>query len=107
MAHELLLLAGLHDDGNPGDEVGGLLAHLGRLVVQPPEDGAADLGQVRLHPLAQAVHDCAESVQHHHVLGGLFLRKKNKTVYNLCLYDTQLGQRGGTGKEREGTSRRP
>jgi hypothetical protein len=37
----------------------------------------------------------------------LFLRKKNKTVYNLCLYDTQLGQRGGTGKEREGTSRRP
>ena len=78
MSHELLLLAGLHDDGNPGDEVGGLLAHLGRLVVETPEDGAADLGQVRLHTLPQAVHNGAETVEHHHILSGLLLIKEDE-----------------------------
>ncbi len=48
MAEELLLLAGLHDGRDASDEVGGLLADLGSLVVQPPLDRAADLAQVGL-----------------------------------------------------------
>ena len=62
MPHELLLLAGFHDDCDSGDEIGGLLPHLGGLVVEPPEDGSADLRQVRLHPLTQTVDNCSESV---------------------------------------------
>ena len=83
MTHELLLLAGLHDDGNPGNEVGGLLAHLGRLVVETPENRTADLGQVGLHPLTQAVHNGAKTVQHHHVLCGLFLCNKKQNRFRL------------------------
>ena len=74
MSHELLLLARLHDDRNPGDKVGSLLAHLGGLVVQPPQDCTADLRQVGLHSLAQAVHDGSEAIQHDHVFCGLFLK---------------------------------
>lgn len=65
MAHELLLVAGLHDDGDACDEVSGLLPHLGALVVEAPLDGPADLRQVRLHALAQAVHHRAKAVEHH------------------------------------------
>ena len=43
MAHQLLLLTGLHDAGDLGDEVSRLLTHFGRLVVHAPQDGAANL----------------------------------------------------------------
>ena len=75
----------LHDDGDLGDEVAGLLAHLGRLVVEAPEDGAADLGQVRLHPLAQRVDHGAEAVEHDRVLGGLLLEGVEDAVDELLL----------------------
>ena len=47
VAHELLLPAGLHDDSDASNEVSGLLAHLGTLVVEPPLDGTTDLGERR------------------------------------------------------------
>ena len=44
------LTAVIHDSCNAGNEIGCLLANFGRLVVESPEDGAADLGEVGLHP---------------------------------------------------------
>ena len=85
VAHELLLLARLHDGGDAADEVGHLLAHLGRFVVQTPQDGAADLRQVRLDALAQRVDDGAEAVEHHHVFGGLLLEGVQDAVDELLL----------------------
>jgi len=43
MAHQLLLLAGQHDHRDAGDEIGRLLAHFRRLVVEAPEHGTANL----------------------------------------------------------------
>ena len=63
------LLTRLHDDGDARDQVGRLLAHLRALVVQPPEDRAADLRQVGLDALAERVHHGAEAAQHDDVLG--------------------------------------
>ena len=62
------LLTGLHDHSRTGDQVSGLLADLGRLVVQTPQHRTADLWKVGLHPLPEGVHNGAEAVQHHRVL---------------------------------------
>jgi hypothetical protein len=43
MPQQLLLVAGLHDRRNAGDEVCCLLADLGTLVVEAPLDGATYL----------------------------------------------------------------
>eukprot|EP00962_Isochrysis_galbana_P056214 scaffold28112_cov112-Isochrysis_galbana.AAC.2 len=86
VAHELLLVARAHHHGDPRDEIGGLLPHLGRLVVEPPLDGAADLRQVRLGALAQRADDGAEAVEHHgRVLGGLLLEGVQNAVDQLLL----------------------
>ena len=45
VTHKRLLPAGLHDDSDASDEVSGLLAHLGTLVVETPLDGTTDLGE--------------------------------------------------------------
>ena len=62
------LSTGVHDTADPGDQVGRLLADFRCLVVQPPEDGAADLRQVGLHAGPQRVHHHAEPIQHDGVL---------------------------------------
>lgn len=43
-AHQSVFAALLHDHGDAGDEVGGLLSHGCGFVVESPEDGADDLG---------------------------------------------------------------
>ena len=55
----------LHDNCNAGDEISGLLSQLGILVVQPPLDDTAELGQVGFSSHLQAIDDCAKAVQHH------------------------------------------
>ena len=97
MRHELLLLRGLHDHGDLGYQVGRLLPHLGRLVVQAPQDGAANLRQVGLHPLAQRVDHRAEAVEHDRVVTGLLLEGVQDAVDELLLeagVDVGRGQRG-------------
>jgi hypothetical protein len=61
VAQELLLAAGLHDDGNAANQLPRLLAHLGRAVIEAPLDGAADLREIRLRPHAQRSDDGAEA----------------------------------------------
>eukprot|EP00053_Salpingoeca_punica_P017422 m.167819 g.167819 ORF g.167819 m.167819 type:complete len:1096 (+) comp17202_c1_seq2:150-3437(+) len=73
VVEELLLLALHHDDGDAGDEVGGLLADLGVLVVEAPEDGAADLREVGLGPRVEGVDDSAKAVEHSRVVARLLL----------------------------------
>mmetsp|Transcript_47908 Transcript_47908/g.101820 ORF Transcript_47908/g.101820 Transcript_47908/m.101820 type:complete len:299 (-) Transcript_47908:1446-2342(-) len=64
MSHELFLPARLHHHGDPTDEVGGLHAHRGRLVVEAPLDGPRDLLEVGLAPLPQCVDHSAKPVEH-------------------------------------------
>jgi len=61
-------LTSFHDYGNPGDEIGGLLADFGRLVVQTPQNGATDLWEIRLDTFAEGIDNCSEPVQHHYFL---------------------------------------
>ncbi len=85
VTHELLLLRGLHDHGDLGDQVGRLLTHLGRLVIQTPEDGTADLRQIGLDTLAERVDHGAEAVEHDGVVGGLLLEGVQYAVDELLL----------------------
>ena len=85
MAHELLLLGGLHHHGYLRDEIGRLLPHFGRLIVKTPQDGAAYLWQVGFHSLAQRVYHCTEAVQHDRVVRGLLLKRVQYAVDELLL----------------------
>mmetsp|Transcript_11483 Transcript_11483/g.22235 ORF Transcript_11483/g.22235 Transcript_11483/m.22235 type:complete len:601 (-) Transcript_11483:2097-3899(-) len=86
VAHELLLLASAHHDGDARDKVGRLLPHLCALVIEPPLDGAANLRQVRLGARAEGVDDGAEAVEHDgRVLGRLLLKGVEDAVDELLL----------------------
>mmetsp|Transcript_43295 Transcript_43295/g.113771 ORF Transcript_43295/g.113771 Transcript_43295/m.113771 type:complete len:555 (-) Transcript_43295:926-2590(-) len=86
VAHELLLAARAHHDGDARHEVRRLLPHLGGLVVEPPLDRAADLWQVRLRAAAERVHDGAEAVEHDgRVLARLLLEGEEDAVDELLL----------------------
>ncbi|RUP50240.1 LOW QUALITY PROTEIN: hypothetical protein BC936DRAFT_139884 [Jimgerdemannia flammicorona] len=73
LSHELLLSTQPHHDGDTRDKVSGLLPDLCRLVIEPPQDGVADLLQVRFDPHAKGVDDGTEPVEHDHVLDSLLL----------------------------------
>mmetsp|Transcript_67790 Transcript_67790/g.141343 ORF Transcript_67790/g.141343 Transcript_67790/m.141343 type:complete len:562 (-) Transcript_67790:1430-3115(-) len=86
MVEQLLFPAPLHHRCDAPDQVRCLLPHLGGLVVQAPLEGAADLGEVRLHALAEGVHHRRHSVQHHlGVLGLLLLEGVEDAVDHLLL----------------------
>eukprot|EP00955_Chlamydomonas_euryale_P007439 78823-Chlamydomonas_euryale.AAC.16 len=73
--------AHLHDWRDARNEVGGLLPDLGRLVVEPPLDRAADLAQVGLGAPPKRVDDSAEAVEHHvGVVCDLLLERKQDAV---------------------------
>ena len=62
------LSTSVHDGGDTRDEVGRLLTNFGCLVVESPEDGATDLGEVRLHTHTQRIHHNTKPIQHYHIL---------------------------------------
>ena len=64
------LSTSVHHAGNTGDEVSGLLANLGRFVVEAPENGAADLRKVRFHSRTESIHHNTKAIQHDYVLQG-------------------------------------
>mmetsp|Transcript_146 Transcript_146/g.351 ORF Transcript_146/g.351 Transcript_146/m.351 type:complete len:636 (+) Transcript_146:233-2140(+) len=81
MGQQRLLIACLHDWRDARNEVGGLLPDLGRLVVEPPLDRAADLAQVGLGAPPKRVDDSAEAVEHHvGVVCDLLLERKQDAV---------------------------
>ena len=59
-----------HDIGDTRYQVSSLLPDFGSFVVEPPEDGSADLGQVRLDPSAKGIDHHTECIEHHHILHG-------------------------------------
>mmetsp|Transcript_9557 Transcript_9557/g.28759 ORF Transcript_9557/g.28759 Transcript_9557/m.28759 type:complete len:603 (-) Transcript_9557:2583-4391(-) len=71
---QLLLVARLHHHRDARDQVRRLLPNFGRLVIEAPLDGPADLRQIGLGAPLKAVHNGAEPVQHHvGVVGHLLL----------------------------------
>lgn len=56
------LLTSLHHDGNSGDEISSLLAHLSRFVIHSPQNYTANLGQIWLNAFSQLVHDGTKTV---------------------------------------------
>ena len=58
----------LHHNGDSSDQVSCLLTHFGVLVVQSPQDGTADLRQVRFGAQAKSIDDSTKPVQHDNIL---------------------------------------
>mmetsp|Transcript_36187 Transcript_36187/g.84611 ORF Transcript_36187/g.84611 Transcript_36187/m.84611 type:complete len:248 (+) Transcript_36187:1138-1881(+) len=85
MSHELIFLAGLHDDRNSSDQVRRLHAYGGGLVVEAPLDGSGNLFEIGFATQSQGIDDGAEAVQHDHSVlarpvGRLFLKGVEDTV---------------------------
>jgi hypothetical protein len=103
VAHERLLVARLHHDGDARDQVGRLLPDLGELVVQPPLDRAADLREVQLDAHAERVDDRAEAVEHD---GRVVLHAREARTQSSGLRGGAKIARGGAGWDRSLRSRR-
>mmetsp|Transcript_64871 Transcript_64871/g.127370 ORF Transcript_64871/g.127370 Transcript_64871/m.127370 type:complete len:523 (-) Transcript_64871:1273-2841(-) len=86
--HQSVLAARLHHHGDAADEVCCLHAHFRRLVVQPPLDGARNLGEVRFAAHAESVHRRAEPVKHHRRLRVrvLLLERVKNPVHELLFH---------------------
>mmetsp|Transcript_35590 Transcript_35590/g.84480 ORF Transcript_35590/g.84480 Transcript_35590/m.84480 type:complete len:456 (-) Transcript_35590:1465-2832(-) len=94
MVQELLLSAPLHDGGDAADEVCSLLAHLGALVVQPPLQRPADLGQVGFDALAEGVDDRRYAVQHDLGVLALLLLEGVQDAVDHLLLEARVDVRG-------------
>ena len=73
------LLASLHDDSYPRDEIGRLLSYFGWLVVKSPEDGTTDLRKVWLDSLGQGIDDSPKAIEHDNILEDTMTRSDGQT----------------------------
>mmetsp|Transcript_11367 Transcript_11367/g.19015 ORF Transcript_11367/g.19015 Transcript_11367/m.19015 type:complete len:244 (-) Transcript_11367:1926-2657(-) len=84
MTHQLLFVTQRHHHGNARDEVGRLLSHLGRAIVEAPLDRTADLRQERLGALTERIHHRAKTRQHHFgIIRHLFLKSVENAIDKL------------------------
>ncbi len=58
----------MHDRSYPRYEICGLLADLGCLVVETPENGTTNLREVGLDSNTQCIHHHTKPIQHNHIL---------------------------------------
>ncbi len=62
-AHVAFFTAVTHYDSYPLDQVSCLLSISGRLIVESPLNGTANLRNVWLHSYSKAVYNCSEGIQ--------------------------------------------
>ena len=85
LREQAVLLALLDDDRKLARQVRSLLPNLGALVVETPEDGRDDLGEVGLDADAERVDDGSEAFEHDLVLDRLLLEGIDDAVDELDL----------------------
>jgi len=78
-------LTSFHNNSDSGNEIGRLLTDFGRLVIQTPQNGAANLWQIRLDAFAEGVDDRPEPVQHHYFLHTTIRKQTIIDVLNALL----------------------